>query len=517
MSAVTPHPHKPSVLMVDDESVARTLLEYYLKKNGFQPIVAESAAAARKIIGEHGPAAIDCVVTDYNMPGESGLELLLWLKQTDPALSVIMITATTEREFVAATLRGGASDFLDKPITEAKLTAAVTSGVASTVQKRRLTETERAVQEVGKAQHQMFGLGREASARLDVCYHPCHAAGGDFINFFQISAERFLVLTGDVSGHDLNAAFVSAYFQGMVRGMVEAGQPITRVLEIFNQFLLNEWGERSPKGNRAGLLSVCVCAVTVDQTRAELSLCNHGIPQTRQISATGRITQKVNRIDSPLGWFDDLEIKPTTITSAERGQLLVWTDGLEDLADVLGISSCSLATGLLRAQQRGEHLPELALAKDDILVVRIHLAAEGTTNSWLPVLHERYHGGQSAGIDDFQLHWDRSLQLALPDLSESRRFDVLLTARETVINGIKHGCGDRSTEYCSLTISAQTEQRVVRVMVSDSGPGHNYDWKTPHQSDELVDLHRGLALIHRIATQVTSERNGADLTLDFSY
>ena len=517
MIATPAQTHQPAVLMVDDDSVARTLLRQYLIKNRFRPIVAESAVAARKIIAQQGSGAIDCVVTDYNMPGESGLELLLWLKQNDPALSVIMITATTEREFVAATLRGGASDFLDKPINETKLIAAVSGGIATTAQKRRLAETDRAVQEVGRAQHQMFGLGAEAATRLDVCYHPCHAAGGDFINFFKVSGDQFLVLTGDVSGHDLNAAFVSAYFQGMARGMVEAGQPITRVLEIFNQFLLNEWGERSPTGNRAGLLSVCACAVTVDQARHSLTVCNHGIPQTSQISATGRIESKLNHRTSPLGWFDDLKIEPTSIGTSEGGQAWVWTDGLADLADSLGLSSCSLATGLLRARDRGEQLPELIQAKDDILLVRIQLSANASGNSWLPILHEHYSGDESDNIDGYQSYWERSLRIALPELSESRHFDVLLTARETVINGLIHGCGGRATEFCTIAISAQTELRLVRVMVSDPGSGHDYDWETPQQSDELADHHRGLSLIHRLATQVVSFRHGADLTLDFNY
>ena len=64
-----------------------------------------------------------------------------------------------------------------KMVASIKAGAAVSSasGVASTVQKRRLAETDRAVQEVGKAQHQMFGLGPEAAARLDV---DGHAIGG---------------------------------------------------------------------------------------------------------------------------------------------------------------------------------------------------------------------------------------------------------------------------------------------------------------------------------------------------
>jgi len=82
---------------------------------------------------------------------------------------------------------------------------------------------------------------------------------------------------------------------------------------------------------------------------------------------------------------------------------------------------------------------------------------------------------------------------------------------------MKHGCGGLPDKRCHLTVSADIDERIVRVMVSDEGPGHNYDWIAHQQSDTLVDLHRGLALIHRIATHVASARRGAELTLDFSY
>ena len=58
--------------------------------------------------------------------------------------------------------------------------------------------------------------------------------GGDFINVLPIGDERFLFLAGDVSGHDVRAAFVSAYFQGMMRGLLEHNSSLQDVLQLFN-------------------------------------------------------------------------------------------------------------------------------------------------------------------------------------------------------------------------------------------------------------------------------------------
>ena len=506
----------PVVLVVDDEVVSRTMLEYYLQKARYRVVVVDGAAAARLYVAKHGPAAVQCVVTDYRMPGETGLELLLWLKQQDAALSVIMITATTERELVAETLRGGATDFLDKPITESNLLHAVAHGLELTTRNRRTADAERAIRQVAKTQHQLFGLGIAADQHLELCYHPRHQAGGDFVNHFQLTADSFVVLSADVSGHDLHAAFVSAYFQGMMRGMVDAGQTISTVLAKFNQFLVEEWGDRTIDTGNSTQTSVSVCAVLVDLGRGEATLYSQGFPLPWLATHEGRLLRCEIAHGFPLGWFGDPELTPFKLACPQGGRLCLWTDGLEDLAEALKLSPLSLATGLYRAQQLGETLPELAQAKDDVLAVFIRLGSAAASD-WLPLLDEPYRGDQLDKIDAHQSYWDRSLAKALPDLPESRRFDVLLALRESAINAMLHGCAGRTDRQCRVMLSATPAQRTLRAIISDPGPGHDFTALAREREGDIADLHRGLALISRLATYVASARQGAELILDFRY
>ena len=517
MSSPWTNSTQPVVLAVDDEVVSRTMLEYYLQKAGHRIVVVDGAKAARLYVAKHGPAAVHCVVTDYRMPEETGLELLLWLKQQDAALSVIMITATTERELVAETLRGGANDFLDKPITEAKLLQAVAHGIELTTRHRQTAEAERAVRQVARTQHQLFGLGAQAVRHLELCYHPRHQAGGDFVNFFQLSPDTFVVLSADVSGHDLHAAFVSAYFQGMMRGMLDSGQAIATVLAKFNRFLVEEWGDRTVETGGSTQTSVSVCAALVNLRQGEATLFNQGFPLPWHITREGRLLRCEMTHGHPLGWFGDLDLKPCRVDCPDGGRLCLWTDGLEDLAEALNLSPLALATALHRVQLLGEALPELAQAKDDVLVVFIHLAGDAPACDWLPILHESYRGDQRSMIDVLQSYWERSLALALPDLPESRRFDVLLALREGVINAMLHGCAGRADQQCRMMLSAAPAQRTLRFNVSDPGPGHNFTSLARESEEEIADLHRGLALISRLATHVATARNGAELTLDFRY
>ena len=109
------------------------------------------------------------------------------------------------------------------------------------------------------------------------------------------------------------------------------------------------------------------------------------------------------------------------------------------------------------------------------------------------------------------------MELALPDLPESRRFDVILALRESMINAIIHGCDGRPELQGRLTIAVNLAQRTVRAIVSDPGHGHDFSRKPHEAADELADLHRGLNLINRLATQMITNRNGAELILDFRY
>lgn len=506
------------ILAIDDEAVSRTLLEYFLNKAGYRTIALESAAAARQYVAQHGPAAVHCVVTDYRMPGETGLELLIWLKQQDRALAVIMITATTEREFVAETLRGGATDFLDKPIAEAALIQSVARAIELTQRDRDMAEAERAISQVGKTQHQLFGLGTEAAKRIEVCFNPKHQAGGDFVNYFQLTPQSFLVLTADVSGHDLHAAFISAYFQGLMRGMLESGQTIEIVLAKFNRFLIEEWGIRQGDSRFGVQASVCVCTALVKLDSPVVTIANHGAPQPWHVGADGRVA-RCNTVNShPLGWFSTTPFHLHQQDCRSGGQLLLWTDGLEDLAETLRVSPLCLATRLQRAQRLDQTVPQIDQAKDDVLAVSIQLAPDPSLASeWQPVLHESYPASKTPPIDRWQTFWERNLELALPDLPESRRFDAILALREAVINAIIHGCSGRPELQAQLTITVDFSRRTLRSIISDPGPGHNFS-RQPHEAtDELADLHRGLSLINRLATRMVSNRHGAELILDFRY
>jgi len=111
----------PHILVVDDHRDIRDLLARFLAKHGFRTSVAESAAAARKVLSA---ADVDLVVLDIMMPGEDGLSLTRFLRENTD-IPVILLTAMGEETDRIVGLEIGADDYLAKPFNPRELLARI--------------------------------------------------------------------------------------------------------------------------------------------------------------------------------------------------------------------------------------------------------------------------------------------------------------------------------------------------------------------------------------------------------
>ncbi len=100
------------VLVVDDEAILRTLLEGILKKEGYEVSSVESVQAA---LDKLENTQIEIVVSDINMPGTDGFELLRRVKKDYPDICVIMMTGYSDAFSVKDVLMLGADDYITKP------------------------------------------------------------------------------------------------------------------------------------------------------------------------------------------------------------------------------------------------------------------------------------------------------------------------------------------------------------------------------------------------------------------
>jgi len=387
---------------------------------------------------------------------------------------------------------------------------------AAELQRALLEETECALREVGRFQQQMQAPNRKSiPANITLCLHPKHQAGGDFINVYRISPKHSLLLAADVSGHDLKAAYISSYFQGIVRGMIEKCAAPQQILEFFNRFLLSEWnslGEKFSLKNDTQT-SICVCCALLDQDNQIISLTNNGFPAPLFIGSEGNITL-LGETTGPLGWFEDQCPQEIDLPGDQDGSLFIWSDGMEDYARRHSIAPCAVAYRLLHPAADGEEANFLADIADDISLARLRCGGkEVSRDEFQPVFAGSYAGDEAIKIDGFQADWEKSLLFALPNLSASQLYDPLLCSREALLNALVHGCGTEPTRSSVMQISYHPSKAILRVRVED--PGSGYDQPLEIDQDSLSQ-HCGLKLLKTLPDRLTVSRGGAALTMDFN-
>ena len=149
------------VLVVDDDpALLQALPETLrLRMSGVTVDTADSAAAALDRIAAHD---YDAIVTDIRMPGMDGLALLAEILGRRPDTPTLMITGHGEEDLAVRALRGGAYDFIQKPIDRDYFVALLYRAIRAHALNRRMKDRRSALGRcVNELERIVVKLGRE--------------------------------------------------------------------------------------------------------------------------------------------------------------------------------------------------------------------------------------------------------------------------------------------------------------------------------------------------------------------
>ncbi|MDL2284941.1 response regulator [Oxalobacter sp. OttesenSCG-928-P03] len=112
------------ILVVEDEPAIMALVTFTLKAAGWQPVMAETSAAAWHVLERMTP---DLILLDWMLPDESGIRFLARLRENRERkhLPVIMLTARSEEDDRVRGLDKGADDYVTKPFSTKELVARI--------------------------------------------------------------------------------------------------------------------------------------------------------------------------------------------------------------------------------------------------------------------------------------------------------------------------------------------------------------------------------------------------------
>lgn len=178
-----------TILVIDDDSMILMILKQTLSKAGYRVTTAGSGEEGIAILAS---SQADLVLTDYLMPGMSGIEVLNIIKQNQPLLPVIMLTGHGDVALTIKAIQLGAIDFIEKPIHSKELVEVIKRTLEISEQNQSVSQpfsrdTRKAIEEntlIGKVpvMREIFkNIGRISLNRISVLINGETGTGKELI------------------------------------------------------------------------------------------------------------------------------------------------------------------------------------------------------------------------------------------------------------------------------------------------------------------------------------------------
>jgi DNA-binding NtrC family response regulator len=139
---------KPAVLVVDDEKLIRWTLQQCLASEGYRVMEADSGDEALRLARDEPP---DLMVLDLRLPGTDGMTVLREVRDFEPDLPIIIMTAHESVDSAVRAMKLGARDYVSKPLNLEELKVAIRKALEE-------RELRREVRHLRTEQHHRYGL-----------------------------------------------------------------------------------------------------------------------------------------------------------------------------------------------------------------------------------------------------------------------------------------------------------------------------------------------------------------------
>lgn len=357
---------KHSVLVVDDEpkildAIDRELL-FWKSRNNVEIHKADSGTEALAILEKHHDS-IQVIISDLKMSGMSGDQLIHEAKRLYPSIRSILITGYSEVGGVSRAVSAGISAFIQKPWETRAFVAEVEKAMsqyrAEEMSREHQGRVAAQLQRTGQIQKSLFRHTVPSTARfsVDVAYHPLseYHCGGDFYQVIPLGDQTCIIIIGDVSGHGLEAAFVT----GIIRTLISREELAERAERIgfspaaflgrLNELILRELAP-------APDLVITLTAAYLDCGKRQLTFSNAGNHPVYLVRPDSSDVHSVPGF--PCGFSSEAQYTESIIPVSEGDKVVFMTDGLVERGRIAGFISLDAVRSVLThfARDPGFHL-----------------------------------------------------------------------------------------------------------------------------------------------------------------
>ncbi len=328
-----------TILVADDDPIARKMLAKLLEYNGFSVIQAKDGQQALARAYEHNP---NLILLDCQMPILDGFEVCRRLQQSaagGEVAPVIFVTGMNDTEDKIRGFESGGVDYITKPVEPVELMARV--NIHLELSEVRKQQRKRADLYEQVASSQMVRLeqvkdGQESlvadpddfpELNVAVRFEPVAEAGGDFYDIVKLADNCFGLFVADIAGHDLGVAYLTGALKAIVASFADENTSPEDTLKLANKTLYK-------------LLPidkyVTACYAKFRLSDYSIEIINAGHPPAIIQRADGNI-EFIDIVGDVLGSYPQIVCQTKNVKLRESDRLFLYTDGLiEGFTDIDG-------------------------------------------------------------------------------------------------------------------------------------------------------------------------------------
>jgi sigma-B regulation protein RsbU (phosphoserine phosphatase) len=317
------------ILVADDQPAVREALRLLLKPHGYHVCAVASPAAVLAELSQPG-LRYDLLVMDLNYArdtttGQEGLELVARVREVDPHLPIMVMTAWSTVPLAVATMREGVCDFIEKPWDNARVVAAVETHVTAGDLRRRRQRLEADALAV---QRRLLARAVPSVEGFDIgaAWHFAEPLGGDAYVATRRPDGRLAVAIADVCGKGMPAALLMASTLATLEDLVAACLPPAEVCAELSRILAPRLGDER---------FVSLAFAVLDPAQRSLTYANAGHPAALLLHGDGR-SSRLTAGGPVLGVVAGARYEEGQLPLGPGDRLALFTDGVAEASSDAG-------------------------------------------------------------------------------------------------------------------------------------------------------------------------------------
>nr|WP_320134129.1 response regulator [uncultured Holophaga sp.] len=505
-----PHPSVRTVLVAEDSRVFRNFLRSSLQHAGYQVLEATDGAAALDLFVQASLThPVDLLITDIIMPRMDGLELIEEIRRLDHRMPIAVITSVEDQQTAKTALQLGVNDFLSKPFNTAQLLDCVTRTLRHQEELHRDEETARSV----RLAHCSLLATQERDLPIYSIYQPLSDAGGDIFRCYRLPEGDILFLLADIAGHSVVSSYAVASLLGIFSTLVPHFEGLRPLALGLNHAIQN--------GPFPDVPACALLGIWTPRT-GRLHLLNAGLPHGLVHRFDRECTEALEINGTPIGILPEPLLEERVLHLQAGDRCLFATDGFFDACPPDGSAfwtqaaaswtrlACSGIEDSLNAICREVRQHLQGTQTDDLLLVGFEQPQPEIGREEILMLipsAPRYVDTVCLRLKDYMAAFGDGRVF-----SPSKRFEIILAAREALTNAVFHG--NRERKELRVCIHAWTGSDGSRffLRILDEGPG----FELPDRADApdpTSERGRGIPIMRHYCSRLSLI--GGELTLEF--